>query len=417
MVIMSQLSFSQTVWVGEVLTFNQGLNNDSLDVNQLRSNPNNCLGVAEQNDEFSDDSLANYVSLGFGGELTVMMESSIKNVEGFDFKVHETTFGSNCERYPETIMAFASQDNCNWYFCGVGCHDALFDLGDLNWAKYIKLIDTSPKGNFDIFAVCDGYDVDGVEGFVVETDLIPTTLIPNSAQHVISFNQGLRKNGTPVSLSRSNPNNAIGIPQGTENVNFVSLGLGGELILKFDFTVFNQSGDDIKIVETTYANPLCSDYPEKAFIDVSMDGVTFVELGEVCLDSYIELGDIMCFQYIRIKDRSAATDFSSSSDGYDVDGVISLHYCDYHQNRVDFDDVITMNDQPDVVLSPNPFDDKIMINNDEIKNVIIYNYIGSKVKEFLGVTDQLNVSDLPEGIYYLDIISKENRTTHKLVKK
>jgi hypothetical protein len=141
-----------------------------------------------------------------------------------------------------------------------------------------------------------------------------------------------------------------------------------------------------------------------------------VSLGEVCLDSYIELGDVKFFQYIRITDRSAATRFSSSADGYDVDGVISLHYCNY-QNRVDFDDVVTMDDESDVVLSPNPFEDKITINNNEIKDVIIYNYIGSKVKQLSGVTDQLDVSDLPKGIYYLDVITKENRTTHKLFKK
>jgi hypothetical protein len=417
MALLCQVSWSQSVWVGQVLSFNQGLNNDGVIVSPFRSNPNNCVGMAQSSDQYTSETNANFVSLGFKGEMVVMMESPIKNIEGVDLKVHETTFGTPpCRRYPERIMLFASQDNCNWYFCGYGCQDSEFDLGELNWAQYFKLVDVSPYGNFEPFGVCDGYDVDGIEGYSIETEMLTTNLVPNSAQEVISYTPGLRKNGTPITQSRTNPLNALGVPQGTEVVNFVSLGFGGELVLKFDFTVFNQDGDDIKIVETTFGNPLCSNYPEKAIIDVSMDGVTWVSLGEVCLDSYIELGDVKYFQFMRITDRSAATRFSSSADGYDVDGVISLHYCNY-QNRVDFDDVVTMDDESDVVLSPNPFEDKITINNNEIKDVIIYNYIGSKVKQLSGVTDQLDVSDLPKGIYYLDVITKENRTTHKLFKK
>lgn len=416
MAIMCQISFSQSVWVGQVLTFNQGLNNDSNVVNQLRSNPTNCLGVAQQTDEFSEDSLSNYVSLGFGGELTVMMESPIKNIDGLDFKIHETTFNSpNCKRYPESVMVFVSQDNCNWYFSGTGCQDALFDLGELNWARYIKLVDVSPKGNFDPFGVCDGYDVDGIEGFMVEDELIPTTLIPNSAQHVVSFNQGLRKNGTPVSPARSNPNNAIGIPQGTENVNFVSLGFGGQLVLKFDFVVFNRDGFDFKITETTYGNPECPQYPEEAIIEVSMDNIEWQYLGLYCLDGMVEMDSVKFFQYIRITDKSRSSAFSSSADGYDVDGVFSFTNCNL-QTKVDFDDVVTMNDDSEIILSPNPFNDKIIISKNETHNVSIYNFTGIKVKEYKNVTDQIDTSDLPKGVYYLEIVDKQNRTTHKLYK-
>lgn len=416
MAILCQVSLSQSVWVGQVLTFNQGLNNDSVAVNQLRSNPTNCVGVAQQSDDFTEDSLANFVSLGFGGELTVMMESPIKNIEGYDFKVHETTFGTpSCKRYPERVMVFASQDNCNWYFSGVGCQDDIFDLGELNWAKYIKLIDVSPKGNFDPFGTCDGYDVDGIEGFMIETDLTPTTLVPNSAQQVVSFNQGLRKNGTPVSPARSNPNNALGLPQGTENVNFVSLGFGGQIVLKFDFVVFNRDGFDFKITETTYGNPECPQYPEQAIVEVSMDNATWEYLGLHCLDVFIEMGDVKYFQYIRITDKSRNTDFSSSADGYDVDGVFSFTNCDL-QTKVDFDDVVTMNDESNIILSPNPFNDKITISNNETHNVSIYNFVGVKVKEYNNITDQIDTSDLPKGIYYVEVVDKENRTTHKLYK-
>jgi hypothetical protein len=417
MALLCQVSMSQSVWVGQVLTFNQGLNNDSGIVSPLRSNISNCIGVAQASDTFTTEDDVNFLSLGFGGELTVMMESPIKNIEGMDFKIHETTFGTpNCKRYPEKVMVFASQDNCNWSFCDYGCQDSEFDLGNLTWAKYIKVIDVSPYGNFDPFGVCDGYDVDGIEGYSVETETIPTDLVPNSAQQVVSFKQGPRKNGTPVALSRSNPENALGLPQGTESVNFVSLGFGGQLILKFDFVVFNREGFDFKITETTFGNPQCEQYPEKSLVEVSMDYYTWYSLDVVCLDGMVEMGDVDCFQYIKITDRSPLSLFNGSADGYDVDGVFSFNNCDL-QSKVDFDDIVTMDEESDIVLSPNPFEDKISINNNDTKNVIIYNYLGSKVKELNNVTDQIDVIDLPKGIYYLDIISEQSRTTHKLFKK
>ena len=136
MALLCQVSWSQSVWVGQVLSFNQGLNNDGVIVNPLRSNPNHCVGMAQSSDQYTSDPDANYVSLGFKGEMVVMMESPVKNIEGVDLRVHETTIGTPpCRRYPEKIMLFASQDNCNWYFCGYGCQDSEFDLGELNWAQ------------------------------------------------------------------------------------------------------------------------------------------------------------------------------------------------------------------------------------------------------------------------------------------
>lgn len=416
MALLCQVSLSQSIWVGQVLSFDQGLNNNGESVSPLRSNSSNCIGMAQSSDLFTPDTNANYVSLGFKGEMVVMMESAVKNVEGMDLKVHETTFGTPpCRRYPERIMLFASQDNCNWYFCGTGCQDSEFDLGELNWAQYFKLVDVSPYGNFDPFGVCDGYDVDGIEGYVLETEMSPSTLGVGSAQHVINFTQGLRKNGTPVISSRSNPSNALGLPQGTENVNFVSLGFGGQITLKFDYTVFNIDGFDFKITETTYGNPQCPQYPEQALIEVSMDGFMWTTLGVYCLDAMIELGDVNCFQYIRITDRSRSSAFGPTADGYDVDGVFSFQNCG-PQQRVDFDDIVTMNEESDVTLSPNPFDDKIIINNNEIKDVIIYNYVGMLVKQYNGVTNQIDVSELPKGVYYVEVLSNQSKTTHKLFK-
>ena len=49
------------------------------------------------------------------------------------------------------------------------------------------------------------------------------------ATNVVSYVPGLRKDGTPVLPERSNPQNALGAPQGTDEINFVTLGFGGTL--------------------------------------------------------------------------------------------------------------------------------------------------------------------------------------------
>jgi hypothetical protein len=415
--IFCQISVAQSIWVDEIVSFNQGLNNDGQVIGQLRSNPLHAIGQAQSSDTPTSEENANYVSLGFGGEIVLKFSDPVKNIEGNDIILYETTFNNpNCRRYPEKVQAFVSQDNCNWYYVGEACQDGEFDLGEMNWAQYIKIIDVSPYGNFEPFGVCDGYDIDGVEGIQKETNPTPTTLIGGSAQKVMSYTPGIRKNGTPITPARTNPLNALGIPQGTEVINFVSLGFGGQLVLKFDFVIFNEDGDDIKITETSYGNPLCSEYPEKALIEVSMDGIHWTLLGEACMDSYIEMGYIKYFQYIRFSDRSPLSQFSSSSDGYDVDGVISLHYCST-QSRVDFDDVITANDDIDVSLSPNPFIDEVIINKTELSNVEIYDYVGKIVKSIKGVTGKIETKDLPNGIYYIKVISKQNTTLHKMFKK
>jgi hypothetical protein len=48
---------------------------------------------------------------------------------------------------------------------------------------------------------------------------------------------------------------ALGAPQGTDVVNFVSLGFGGQITLTFDYLIYDKPGTDLTIVETSYSNP------------------------------------------------------------------------------------------------------------------------------------------------------------------
>lgn len=145
------------------------------------------------------------------------------------------------------------------------------------------------------------------------------------ASHVVSYTPGQRKDGKNLTSNRKNPEKALGEPEKTNNVNFVSLGFGGELVLEFDNTIMNRvDGPDIKVTETSYGNPACSKYPEMVHVYVSSDGTEWTDLGTGCQDSEFELGELNSAKYVKLVDESNPRKFNKSADGFDVDGVEAL---------------------------------------------------------------------------------------------
>lgn len=135
------------------------------------------------------------------------------------------------------------------------------------------------------------------------------------ADTVLSSSQGLMKNGNPVPLDRSDPNEALGLAEFSLTEKFFSLGFGGNIILGFD----NGMSDGAIIVESTFP-----DYPgESATVDMSQDGITWVNAGAVLQDGIVnQPEEIECVRYIRITDTSIPANFPDDiADGYDVDGV------------------------------------------------------------------------------------------------
>ncbi len=152
------------------------------------------------------------------------------------------------------------------------------------------------------------------------------------AHEVISFNQGKRKDYGNVPSLRSNPNNALGTPQYNDQagapMNYVALGFGGELVLKFEYPIANGTGNDLRVVETSYGNPVCNAYREKVKVSVSQDGLSWKELGEGCQNSDFDLdvAGLPWALFVKLKDASSRSDFSASdADGYDVDGIECLN--------------------------------------------------------------------------------------------
>ena len=422
-------AFVPSCYAEEVISFNQKKQNDGSTVSIARSNPAKALGAPENNDT------QNFVSLGFGGDITLKFGSPIKNGAGDDVRVIESTFGNmNCARYPETIRAYASQDGCHFVWIGDGCQDTDFDLGSLGWAQYIKLVDISPIGaTYTGTPVADAYDVDGVmclNGY--EANPTPATLVAGSATQVINYTQGLRKNGTPITVARTNANNALGLPQGTDAINFVSLGFGGSLTLKFDYVIFdNPSADDIQLIETSFNNPSCAAYSEKVMVEGSLDGINWIVLTntDICLDGAIDINNAGVVQYVRITDRSMATNFSGSADGYDVDGLVVINDCATEEiaQRI-VDNTTTANEVVSAEVFPNPFNEStnIVITTGDLDNSVtirVVNFLGQQVySSTLNVASSsvvrhtLTMNDLSSGIYFLTIETASTKETVKLVK-
>jgi hypothetical protein len=419
----------------EVINFTPGTTNDLLTpIEAARLITSNALGMPEDSDVAA--SSYNFLSLGFGGVVTLKFAYPIHNGEGDDLYVVETTYGNNagnCNRYPEKIRAFGSQDGCNWIWLGDGCQNTFFDFKTLGWIQYVKLQDISdishPYGG-----LADGYDLDGVVCLHgEELNPVPAALSNQFATGVAGFTQGAMKNGNAVPTSRSNAANALGAPQGTDVVNFVSLGFGGQIILSFDYLVFDKTGTDITIVETSYGNPTCNNYPETARIEVSMDNINWYAVeGEACLDESIDVSSagLAYFSYLRITDASATSSarFPGSADGFDVDGVIvDQPGCSAPAARF-ADNTSTPDEVTEITIAPNPFNSELSVNlttssTDEKFEITVVNTVGQTVSiETVTVNANntsrymINGNDLKAGTYLISVRSSNSNQTLRAVK-
>jgi hypothetical protein len=144
---------------------------------------------------------------------------------------------------------------------------------------------------------------------------------------------------TAVRPQRSNPNNAVGsvnaatndnnLGEGTNPVQFVSLGYGGSIELQFSTPICNVSGYDMKIWETSYGNSSnCVAWPERAAVWARQNDcqpwILLTDETGGCLDFEVDLGVLSWASQIRIEDRTDETTpifQSSNQDAFDVDGV------------------------------------------------------------------------------------------------
>ncbi len=164
------------------------------------------------------------------------------------------------------------------------------------------------------------------------------------ADTVVSHDQGVRKNGTPVTTDRDDPTDALGAPQslGTPFDNpvvfdsFFSLGFdegtdstpneGGSIVVSFnDNYIIDGPGNDIRAWEVTGG----SSYPvEKLKVEVSQDGVTWYTADPSLLrdeEADMDVTPLDWARYVRLTDVSTRSEFEATADGYDLDAIQALN--------------------------------------------------------------------------------------------
>jgi len=156
------------------------------------------------------------------------------------------------------------------------------------------------------------------------------------AWEIVSYSPGKRYDDSDLTAERSIPERALGDPQKSDavtseaDVNFVALGFGGELVIKFQYPIQNGPGADVKVWETTYPNNTgnCAAYPETINAFASQDGCNWEFIGGGCQDTELDLGVLSWAQFIKLIDVSPKAAFAAVghiADGYDVDGIECLN--------------------------------------------------------------------------------------------
>ena len=147
-----------------IVEYLQGLRQDGTAVKTERSVPENALYYEIGKNE------SNFFSLGFGGWMILEFGCPITNGDGNDIRIIEDTWGT----YPvEKAMVSASQNGIDWTELGEANNEARdpvynyhtiseFDLGDLEWATYIKVVDTTDISLYGSRPNAEGYDLNAV---------------------------------------------------------------------------------------------------------------------------------------------------------------------------------------------------------------------------------------------------------------
>jgi hypothetical protein len=451
-------------YISNVISTNQGPKVDLISpVDANRSLPGKMTGAPENTDVFG---AINFYTLGMGGEVVVELSSAVCNQAGADLTLVETTWNYTCETYPEKARVWASQDLCNWIELtsetNPVCHNGDLELGCLPWVKFLKIRDVSPD-NYSSDG--DGYDVDGVIGYLTCSTPAETGLSRYAANGFLGdpqATQGLTEIGTPVPAARDIPSKMLGLPANLTNIyandvttssannNFFSLGNGGVVVLAFPYSIFNGAGADIQIFETSFndnASRSCSNYPEKAKIEGSCDGVNFYELpilaadagnGEVagsniiCRDGRVDLGSLPFINYLKITDVTfqGLCYFPGIGDGFDVNAVFGLQNCTPLARTDEFvsnggEEI--MENEFMLEIWPNPAVEKISLNIlsrgteplelklTDVSGRIIYS-------EKINTTDanmirEMSLVDYTSGIYFIQLSSNGYTETQKIVKQ
>jgi len=198
---------------------------------------------------------------------------------------------------------------------------------------------------------CDEYGCDQeiliAAHAVIEKEVCETLAeAPYPGYKIVDYDQGLRKDQSPVREGRSDPEAVLTYDLGQDESNFFSLGFkfdeynnpldeGGWIIVEFDCPIKNGEGNDIMIVEDTWGT-----YPlEKAKVYVSQDGDEWIYLGDadntertvnnIHTESYFDLDDVELewVKFVKVVDITPIGTMPNDGDGFDLNTIVALHDC------------------------------------------------------------------------------------------
>jgi hypothetical protein len=158
------IGYSQTYYPKSVVYFDQGLTNTNSSVLSIRSDSSKSLGPPSNVDV--ENGTLNFVSLGFGGTIIVYFETPIQVTPGTVIRLYETTYGYQCNSYPEIANVYVSKDSVNFVYLNQTCgnnNTVFYPYSTIDTIQYIKIIDVSPVILFSSFSGADAYDLDGIE--------------------------------------------------------------------------------------------------------------------------------------------------------------------------------------------------------------------------------------------------------------
>jgi len=145
---------------------------------------------------------------------------------------------------------------------------------------------------------------------------------------------GLTRGGEALSGDVTNPWQALGVAESAEPEivipasSAVSLGFRGKLMVKFDNTLINTAGNDLRIVAARVENPDLYRGQKlnqgTVLVEASQNCWKFYPIARVTGSRSIDL-KIRWAKCIQITDLTSKGYRSAESDGYTLDGILALH--------------------------------------------------------------------------------------------
>lgn len=145
---------------------------------------------------------------------------------------------------------------------------------------------------------------------------------------VEQFHQTVQNGGGPVAPARSNPNSALGPPQGVAAGTYFSPGMGGFIVLGFG----GEFGSYVRVWEATQGN--IGNHPETADVFVGWGGpaasATYQLIGSMSNLESPKTFDLAAtnaitgrttYSYVKIVDTSNGLLLPNTADGFDIEAV------------------------------------------------------------------------------------------------